>query len=716
MIRRQHSRRTQGATNDRLLRRAPRALAATLGAVLVAGLAAVVAAPAHAATTVTISGSVRDEQGHPVSATVQYYSWVSNASIDATTKADGTFTISGATPGKSDLTAAPVVDDHVLASVTWDGTKSVEGYGATFTVPSTSVSGVDFVLPAATGILGTATDLAGNPLPNIGWTVLEWRPEEQDWYPPQMGPLTTDEKGQMWWRTEVGKTYRLCFMDDFYVDDDWVPAQRYADRCWDDEATQDTATDITVTATSRRQELTVALTPAGKSLVPGTPWVTGSAAVGGLLTVDPGTWLPGDTALTYQWGTWEGSTRVDFPGATGRTYSPTAAQAGDSIFVVVTGTRAGYKTASQYGYAGTAGMPTPTLSTPLTISGTPTVGSTLQVKYGTVTPATDNPAMFTWFVDGRATSQGMSSGNTSYVVAPGDVGKRISVHMSVSGSSGYNELHAAASTVVTGTLTAPKPTISGTLAVGSTLTAKPGTWGPAPVTLGYQWYRAGSKITGATASTYKLTSSDQAKTLTVHVIGTKTGYARAETYSSPTTAIQGVLTAPTPTISGTRAVGSKLTAVPGTWGPAPVTLKYQWYRAGTAISGATASTYTLTTSDRAKTLTVHVTGSKSGYVTAVRGSAATAAILGKLTTKTPTVSGTAKVGQTLKATAGTWGPSPVTLSYQWYRGSSAISGAKSSSYKLVTADKGATIKVRVTGTKSGYLTASTYSAASAKVG
>lgn len=88
----------------------------------------------------------------------------------------------------------------------------------------------------------------------------------------------------------------------------------------------------------------------------------------------------------------------------------------------------------------------------------------------------------------------------------------------------------------------------------------------------------------------------------------------------------GTLTAPTPTISGTRTVGSALTAVPGTWGPAPVTLSYQWFRAGVAITGATASTYALTTTDRGKTLTVRITGTKTGYTSAAKTSAATAAI------------------------------------------------------------------------------------------
>ncbi|MEE2524731.1 hypothetical protein V1677_18735, partial [Pseudarthrobacter sp. J47] len=126
--------------------------------------------------------------------------------------------------------------------------------------------------------------------------------------------------------------------------------------------------------------------------------------------------------------------------------------------------------------------------------------------------------------------------------------------------------------VLTGTI----PVISGTTRAGYTLTATPGTWSPAPVTLTYQWYRSGTAITGATASTYKLTTADVSKTITVRVIGRKTGYAALGKTSAPTTAITGTLTGTTPVISGTTRAGYTLTATPGTWSPAPVTLTYQW--------------------------------------------------------------------------------------------------------------------------------------------
>lgn len=79
----------------------------------------------------------------------------------------------------------------------------------------------------------------------------------------------------------------------------------------------------------------------------------------------------------------------------------------------------------------------------------------------------------------------------------------------------------------------------------------------------------------------------------------------------------------TPTISGTPAVGKKLTAKPGAWA---VTPSYQWYANGKAIAKATKSTVTLTSAQRGKTITVTVTGKKAGYTTTTKTSKATAKV------------------------------------------------------------------------------------------
>ncbi|MBB2891712.1 hypothetical protein [Flexivirga oryzae] len=169
---------------------------------------------------------------------------------------------------------------------------------------------------------------------------------------------------------------------------------------------------------------------------------------------------------------------------------------------------------------------------------------------------------------------------------------------------------------------------------------------------------------------------------------------------------------PTPKISGTAKVGSTLKAVPGAWKPSPVTLSYQWLRNGTAIKGATGASRKVSLADAGKKITVRVTGRKTGYATVSKASAARAIPLLKLTaTPTPKISGTAKVGSTLKAVPGAWKPSPVTLSYQWLHSGTAIKGATGASHKVTAADAGKKITVRVTGRKTGYATVSKTSAA-----
>lgn len=66
------------------------------------------------------------------------------------------------------------------------------------------------------------------------------------------------------------------------------------------------------------------------------------------------------------------------------------------------------------------------------------------------------------------------------------------------------------------------PTISGTITQGQTLTATTGSWVNSPTSYTYQWKRNGSNISGATNSTYVLTSNDFANEVTVTVTATNT--------------------------------------------------------------------------------------------------------------------------------------------------------------------------------------------------
>ncbi len=164
------------------------------------------------------------------------------------------------------------------------------------------------------------------------------------------------------------------------------------------------------------------------------------------------------------------------------------------------------------------------------------------------------------------------------------------------------------------------PTISGTPSMGQTLTALPGTWAPAGVTFEYQWRANGSPIASGTTENLLITADLVGATLDVVVTGTASGIGSASATSGSVVVAAGVLTTAQPVIVGEASIGSTLTADPGTWGPAPVTLTYQWLRDGSPIDGATDSTYLLTFADAGNAVSVRVTGTKLGYTSASRTS------------------------------------------------------------------------------------------------
>lgn len=164
-----------------------------------------------------------------------------------------------------------------------------------------------------------------------------------------------------------------------------------------------------------------------------------------------------------------------------------------------------------------------------------------------------------------------------------------------------------------------------------------------------------------------------------------------------------------PTVSGTARVGQTLRASVSGW-VSGASLAYQWLSNGAAVRGATKSTYVPVPADAGKKITVRVTGTKAGYTTVTKTSAATRSVAkGKLTASpTPKITGTKKVGKTLKVTSASkaWRPAKVTLTYRWYANGKAIKGATKATYKLTRAQKGKRITVKVTGKKTGYNTVS----------
>lgn len=251
------------------------------------------------------------------------------------------------------------------------------------------------------------------------------------------------------------------------------------------------------------------------------------------------------------------------------------------------------------------------------------------------------------------------------------------------------------------------PTISGAAVAGSTLTATTGEWYPTPGSLAYQWLRDGAPVAGATGTSYAVTAADAGTELSFQVTAQINSRYTPVT-SLPTATVPGgtVRNTGAPTVSGSGQVGSTLTATTGSWTPARTTVALQWLRNGSAIEGATGTTYAVTASDAGAAVSVRATASRSGSTPAtVTSSAITIApvvvvpepepaltLLGA-----PAVSGASRVGGILTGSPGSWSR-PASHGFQWFRSGAAIAGATSSIYRPVAIDAGHALSLRVTAT------------------
>lgn len=252
--------------------------------------------------------------------------------------------------------------------------------------------------------------------------------------------------------------------------------------------------------------------------------------------------------------------------------------------------------------------------------------------------------------------------------------------------------------------TTPTPVIVGTPKVGSVLSAQAGTWSPAPAKLLYQWYRDGNYIAGATSSNYTVAQADGGHQISVGVLGARVTYTSVREYSQPVT-VPGMsfTSAPSPTIVGEPAFASKLVASPGSWQPSPDSFTYQWYRDGRVIPGSTSASYTVGPDDGQHQISVVVKGVKLGYTTVAKASARVQVPALKFATApTPTISGDARVGQTLTVSAPGWVPPAHAMSAQWCKDGVPIPGAQSMDYTVTALDAGHQLSVVVTGSREGF--------------
>ncbi|HWJ82787.1 MAG TPA: ExeM/NucH family extracellular endonuclease [Nocardioides sp.] len=253
---------------------------------------------------------------------------------------------------------------------------------------------------------------------------------------------------------------------------------------------------------------------------------------------------------------------------------------------------------------------------------------------------------------------------------------------------------------------ATPPTVSGTAAVGSTLTADPGTWTPTPGAVAYQWLVDGTEVAGATDDTYLVGPDDIGAVIAVRVTASASGHEDGVATSEPTAAVvKGTFQVTSASaVSGTPKVGNTLTGTPAVFSPDPGSVSYQWLADGTPVAGATGTTFEPGVDEVGKVITFRTTATGAGYEVAVSVSPATAAVAKGTfdVTSRSTVSGTPKIGKVLTGGPATFSPTPAAVTYQWLADGVPIAGETGTSLKLGKAEVGKRITFRTTATRTGY--------------
>jgi hypothetical protein len=305
-----------------------------------------------------------------------------------------------------------------------------------------------------------------------------------------------------------------------------------------------------------------------------------------------------------------------------------------------------------------------------------TVTAGASVSFG-VTASGTAPLTYQWQKGGVAISGATSSSYSISNTVAGDAGN----YTVVVGNSAGSVTSSVATLTVNAASNAPSITgqpASVTVTAGASASFSVTATGTAPLT--YQWQKGGVAISGATSSSYSISSTvaGDAGNYTV-VVGNSGG---SVTSSVATLTVNAAAIAPaisTQPASQTVSVGSAASFSVVATGTA--TLTYQWQKGGVAINGATSSSYSIssTVAGDAGNYTV-VVGNSVGSVTssvAVLTVSAAPTAAPVVTSSPASITQAAGTSVTLSCTVTGGG-----LSYQWSKDGVAISGATAASYTL----------------------------------
>lgn len=255
----------------------------------------------------------------------------------------------------------------------------------------------------------------------------------------------------------------------------------------------------------------------------GDPVISGTGRVGDPLTIASyGSLAGGPNDFTYTW-LWEGE-EVPGPGDYDASHIVTEDDLDHEVSVLVKPKRANAERLASNRVVATAA---PLISPDVTIAGTAIVGRTLSATLSGGTP--DASVAVQWLRDGAAVPGATA---LSYRVAKADGGRMLSVRVT---SNRPGQAPAVRDSAARGiaAFNAVRPKLKGTAKIGRTLKVKSrGTWYAPGHRFSYQWMRNGSKIAGATKTSYKLRAKDRGKRITVVVRAKKSGFPTVSASSS----------------------------------------------------------------------------------------------------------------------------------------------------------------------------------------
>jgi hypothetical protein len=214
---------------------------------------------------------------------------------------------------------------------------------------------------------------------------------------------------------------------------------------------------------------------------------------------------------------------------------------------------------------------------------------------------------------------------------------------------------------------------SQTVALGSNATFTVSATGDA--TLTYQWQKDSDVISGATSSSYTITSTDSEHAASYRVVVTNSaGSATSNAAVLTVTMVPVISSHPVAQAIG---VGDNTTFSVTAVGAG--TLSYQWLVGSSEITGATNSSYTLSsaTTGDAASYSVAVTNSYGS----VTSNTASLAVHTLPTITTQPVSQSSELGGNTSFNVTAVGAA--TLTYQWKKGNADISGATSANYSII---------------------------------